>query len=329
MRILLSVISAILLLTGCRSGVSEEQRSSDICNTISYETRYSDIDSSYLAAKKAYSLSGNYEEGRSEALNNLAYYYYQQMKFDISARLLNKVQRQSRNQIELLCSDVMMMKVMQRIGNGYEFFRYRNSALNRMDRINESLNELTDHQLNRIYYANTEFHIVSSTYYYYLGQDSLANVEINAISDYVKSDKDVTQFLYYHYMLGSGGLLKGNRTDVILQEFDHLLLTHTLSKSRKITYFEANSLQSFAEMLIDTFSVNVIKQYRRDAYNYIKDQVIDDSIALSEVRPGTLPLALANKSLGLFKKYTGKKIPWPIQEVQGLVPNRLPVQNHR
>ena len=303
MRILLSVISAILLLTGCRSGVSEEQRSSDICNTISYETRYSDIDSSYLAAKKAYSLSGNYEEGRSEALNNLAYYYYQQMKFDISARLLNKVQRQSRNQIELLCSDVMMMKVMQRIGNGYEFFRYRNSALNRMDRINESLNELTDHQLNRIYYANTEFHIVSSTYYYYLGQDSLANVEINAISDYVKSDKDVTQFLYYHYMLGSGGLLKGNRTDVILQEFDHLLLTYTLSKSRKITYFEANSLQSFAEMLIDSASVSIVRQYRRDAYNYINDQVLHDSLVIGDDSPCTLPLALARKSLGLFKKY--------------------------
>ena len=56
-------------------------------------------------------------------------------------------------------------------------------------------------------------------------------------------------------------------------------------------------------MFIDTFSLNVIKQYRRDAYNYIKDQVIDDSIALSDVRPGTLPLALANKSLSLFKQY--------------------------
>ena len=164
----MSVISVILLFTGCRSSESEEQKSSDKYNTISYETRYSDIDSSYLAARKAYSLSRNYEEGRNEALNNLAYYYYQQMQFDRSASLLRQVQRQSRNQIELLCSDVMMMKVMQRTGNGYEFFRFRNSALNRMARINESLNELTDHQLSRVYYANTELHIVSSTYYYYL-----------------------------------------------------------------------------------------------------------------------------------------------------------------
>lgn len=299
----MSVISVILLFTGCRSSESEEQKSSDKYNTISYETRYSDIDSSYLAARKAYSLSRNYEEGRNEALNNLAYYYYQQMQFDRSASLLRQVQRQSRNQIELLCSDVMMMKVMQRTGNGYEFFRFRNSALNRMARINESLNELTDHQLSRVYYANTELHIVSSTYYYYLGQDSLANVEINAISDYVKSDRDVTQFLYYHYMLGSGGLLKGNSTDVRLQEFDHLLLTYTLSKARKITYFEANSLQSFAEMLIDSASVSVIRQYRRDAYNYIRDQVLNDSTAAADDTPGALPLALATKSLLLFKQY--------------------------
>lgn len=299
----MSVIFVALLFLGCRSDESQEQHSSDYYNAISYETRYTNIDSSYIAAKKAYSFAENYEEGRSEALNNLAYFYYQQMKYDQSVRLLRKVMDTSRNQIELLCSDVMMMKVMQRIGNGYEFFKCRNSALNRLARINESLNSLTEHQLRRVYYANTELHIVSSTYYYYLGQDSLANEEINAISDYIKLDKDTTQFLYYHYMLGSGGLLKGNKTDVKLQEFDHLLLTFTLSKTKKITYFEANSLQSFAEMFIDSFSVNTIKQYRKDAYNYIKNQVLDDSVSYSMDTLSSLPLALATRSLNLFGQY--------------------------
>ena len=303
MRVFLSIISVALLFIGCRSNESQELNSSDYYNTISYETRYSDIDSSYIAARKAYTSAGSFEEGRSEALNNLAYVYYQQMKYDHSIRLLRKVLKQSRNQIELLCSDVMMMKVMQRIGNGYEFFKCRNRALNRLARINESLNDLTEHQLRRVYYANTELHIVSSTYYYYLGQDSLANEEINAISDYIKLDKDTTQYLYYHYMLGSGGLLKGNRTDVTLQEFDHLLLTYSFSKRKKITYFEANSLQSFAEMFIDSFKVNTIRQYRIDAYNYIRNQVLNDSINGSEDTLSALPLALATKSLKLFGQY--------------------------
>ena len=303
MKSLLPIISIVLLLIGCRSNESKEQKSADYYNTISYDTRYSNIDSSYVAAKKAYSLSKNYDDGRSEALNNLAYVYYQQMKYDHSIRLLRKVLSQSRNQIELLCSDVMMMKVMQRIGDGDEFFRCRNSALNRLSRINESLNDLTEHQLRRVYYANTELHIVSSTYYYYLGQDSLANVEISSISDYVKLDKDTTQYLYYHYMLGSGGLLKGNASDVKLQEFDHLLLTYTLSKAKKVTYFEANSLQSLAEMLIDSFSVSTIKQYRKDTYNYIKDQVVLDSKTYSNDTLFALPFALATKSLRLFVGY--------------------------
>ena len=303
MRNVFSIISIVLLLICCRSNESKEHESADYYNTISYETRYSNIDTSYIAAKKAYAFSNNYEDGRSEALNNLAYVYYQQMKYDHSIRLLRKVLNQSRNQIELLCSDVMMMKVMQRIGNGDEFFRCRNSALNRLSRINESLNELTEHQIRRVYYANTELHIVSSTYYYYLGQDSLANVEISSISDYIKIDKDTTQYLYYHYMLGSGGLLRGNASDVKLQEFDHLLLTYTLSKSKKVTYFEANSLQSLAEMLIDSFSVNTIKQYRTDAYNYIKNQVVLDSRTCSNDSLYALPLALATKSLRLFVGY--------------------------
>ena len=303
MRVILPIISVALLFVGCRSNESKEQQSSDYYNTLSYETRYSNIDSSYIFAKKAYSYSENYEEGRSEALNNLAYVYYQQMKYDHSIRLLRKVLKQSRNQIELLCSDVMLMKVMQRIGNGYEFFKCRNSALNRLARINESLNDLTEHQLRRVYYANTELHIVSSTYYYYLGQDSLANEEINAISDYVKLDKDTTQYLYYHYMLGSGGLLKGNKTDVKLQEFDHLMLTYSFSKRKKITYFEANSLQSFAEMFIDSFSVKTIKEYRKDAYNYIRNQVMGDSVSSSTDTLNAFPLALATKSLKLFGEY--------------------------
>ena len=303
MRVFLSIISVALLFICCRSNESQEFNSSDYYNAISYETRYSNIDSSYIAAKKAYSLAKSFEEGRSEALNNLAYVYYQQMKYDYSIRLLRKVLKQSRNQIELLCSDVMMMKVMQRIGNGYEFFKCRNRALNRLARINESLNELTDHQLRRVYYANTELHIVSSTYYYYLGQDSLAKEEINSISDYIKLDKDTTQYLYYHYMLGSGGLLNGNKTEVKLQEFDHLLLTYSFSKRKNITYFEANSLQSFAEMFIDSFSVNTIKQYRIDAYNYIKNQVLRDSVSYPKDTLSALPLALATKSLKLFGQY--------------------------
>jgi signal transduction histidine kinase len=293
----------VLLLSSCGSTESQDQKSVDYYNTISYEARYSNIDSSYIAAKKAYSLSENYENGRCEALNNLAYVYYQQMKYDHSIRLLRKVLNQSRNQIELLCSDVMMMKVMQRVGNGYDFFKCRNRALNRLARINENYTNLTERQMRRVYYANTELHIVSSTYYYYLGQDSLANDEINAISDYIRLDKDTTQFLYYHYMLGSGGLLKGNPNDVKLQEFDHLLLTYTLSKAKKITYFEANSLQSFAEMFIDSVNANIIKQNRRDSYNYIKDQVSDNIDTDSYDMQSALPIALALRSLRLFYNY--------------------------
>ena len=104
-------------------------------------------------------------------------------------------------------------------------------------------------------------------------------------------------------MLGSGGLLKGNKTDVKLQEFDHLMLTYSFSKRKKITYFEANSLQSFAEMFIDSFSVNTIKEYRKDAYNYIRNQVMGDSVSSSTDTLNAFPLALATKSLKLFGEY--------------------------
>ena len=287
-----------LLFCSCERYIEDSQISH--WNRLAYSLRYSDIDSSLYYAQKAYHLakSLNDRDGKYEALNNLAYVAYQQMHYDQSLHILDHVYRGSVNQIELLCADVLEMKVAQRVGMGRRFFDSRIRALKRLKRIDEEIDKITENQRNRIEYARTELHIICSTYYFYLGQPEPAIKEIQAIDDDISLPNDTTQWLNYHYMLGSGGLIQGDSIDITLAEFDHLFRVYTLSAANGYTYFEANSLQSLAYMMADSRFV-LISQERADAVSYLYGLHAEWGATNDSV----FSYALANHALFLFRRY--------------------------
>ena len=272
-------------------------------NDLAYRLRYTDISASLQAAKKAYSSSSENPDGQAEALNNMAYVAYQQMRYDQALHLLQHVYGFSRNQLELLCADVLTMKVMQRIGRGKSFFDARLRAQKRLSRILSEEDNLTERQKHRLHYALTELHIVASTYYYYIGQDSAAISEIQEAAQYVNLETDTTQWLYYHYMLGSGGLIDGTPEEVTITEFNHLFRVYTLAKANHFTYFEANALQSLSAIVADSVRANWVKQQRIDAYSYLYGEHLrwqsDSTLSLRH----QFAAALSHHSIALFKQY--------------------------
>ena len=153
------------MFVGCSLVNDSDTIPAEETNELSYRLRYTDVSASLQAAKEAYACSPKNSDGQAEALNNIAYVSYQQMRYDQALHLLRKVYGFSRNQLELLCSDVLTMKIMQRIGRGKPFFDSRLRAQKRLRRILSEENTLTPHQRRRLHYALTELHIVSSTYY--------------------------------------------------------------------------------------------------------------------------------------------------------------------
>ena len=225
------------------------------------------------------------------------------MRYDQSRHLLQHVYGFSRNQLELLCADVLTMKVMQRIGRGKSFFDARLRAQKRLSRILSEEDNLTERQNRRLHYALTELHIVASTYYYYLGQDSAAISEIQEAAQYVNLETDTTQWLYYHYMLGSGGLVDGTPEEVTITEFNHLFRVYTLAKANHFTYFEANALQSLSAIVADSARANWVKQQRIDAYSYLFGEHLrwqsDSTLSLRH----QFAAALSHHSIALFQQY--------------------------
>lgn len=302
MNIRIVTLSLLIALAAC-SKVSERDAMSLESNDRAYQLRYTDVEASLQAAKKAYACSSDNPDGRAEALNNMVYVAYQQMRYDQALHLLQEVYGFSRNQLELLCADVLTMKVMQRIGRGKAFFDSRLRAQKRLSRILSEESRLTERQKHRLQYALTEFHIVASTYYYYLGQDGAARSEIQDAAQYVNLETDTTQWLYYHYMLGSGGLVEGTPEEVVIAEFDHLIRVYTLARTRHFAYFEANALQSFSIMVADSLRSEWLKHQRIDAFSYLYEHHRRWQSDTSLSPRYQFAAALSHHAVALFKQY--------------------------
>lgn len=294
-----SLLFLMLLLCACTSEQHEDERTEFIhqLNEKAYHYHYIDLDSTKYYTQKVLSQKDANESQRTEAMNHRAFVLYEEMYYDSALVVLQNIHRSSRNQIELLCADVMCMKIAQRVGEGKDFFTARHKAEQRIKRIREAESTLPSHALLRYYYALSEFYIVSSTYFYYLGQDSMAVEQMNALQPLMQASKDTAQWLYNNYMLGSGGLIMGDKEEVTVKEFDYLLRTFSVASARGYRYFRANTLQSLASMLADTTRLNYLKQDRRSELEYLLNLPICEQSSLSPA------LSLAYAALDDFENY--------------------------
>ena len=187
-------IGGLLCFSACSPSNKDEV---DLLNEKSYAFHYRNLDSTYIYARKAFSLSDGYPEGKAEALNNLAFVSTIRMNYSGAYKLLNDVEGYTDNQIELLIADVQCMRLCQRQSRNKDFYSYRENAIRRMKRIDEEKKDLTDRQIMRITYATTEFHIINSTYFYYVGLKNQSIEALKKIDPFGPIQKDTAQLLSY------------------------------------------------------------------------------------------------------------------------------------
>ena len=225
----------------------------DSLNQEAYLVRYKNLDLSESLALEALEVGQGFSDMKAKALNNLGFCAFMRMDFDQADSLLQRVYRETANELECLVADIGMMKIYQRTSMNKEFYDYRHSALRRMKRIDEDESALKDPAfLARYKYACTEFSITSAVYYYYLQQEKESLEAIDEIDVDEELNDDTAQLLYYYYMKGSGGMYEADSSEeVVVGEFDYLLDCLTISKAQGYIYFEANASQAMAELLKD------------------------------------------------------------------------------
>ena len=274
----------------------------DRLNSQSYAYHYRNIDSTEAYALRAYELSEGYHTGRAEALNNLAFVHIVRMEYDEAERLLNEVVKTTDNQYQLLIAYVQQMRLCQRRSKNREFHEYRELADHALSRIREDLSVPGKRgsglsqgaESRQLLYAETEYAIVNSTYYYYVGLERQSIQALRRI-DPNEVQRDTAQYLNFLYNIGAGGILtEGTQQDINQLEFDHLLRCFMVARQGDYPYFVANALEALSEHLMNA-------DYRR--------QLIDDNLpAMKFINPDNveeeyLPGWLAENSLWLFTDY--------------------------
>ena len=178
MRFWLFILSLILF-----SACSRPDRDAvDKLNTLSYSSHYRNIDSAQSYALRAYQQSEGYKDGRAEACNNLAFVCIIRMQYDEAERLLEEALETSDNQVERMVAYVQQMRLCQRRSRNREFHEFRELADRALSRINEERGELSPRLQRRLRYAESEYAIVNSTYYYYVGLEKKSIISVQVVS---------------------------------------------------------------------------------------------------------------------------------------------------
>lgn len=288
----LAAICLLLFFSACNA---PHRQQVDDYNDKAYAAHYRNLDSVKIYAKQALALSNGYNTGKAEALNNLAFVYLMQMHFDKAYATLNEVMGSTDDQVELLVADIQMMRLCQRESNNKEYYDYNEEANKRFLRINEDKRLLTDRQRRRMVYARSEYAIVSSTYYYYVGLEQPSIRALSAINPDGEIQTDMPQLLAYLYNVGAGGIFtKGKQEEINQKEFDYLIRCYMLAIHHNYPYWEANSLQALSEHLVNDKSREALIRDNLPSFKYLKVGNLPDSLIAGN---------LAERSLSIFQKY--------------------------
>lgn len=291
----LVAVLSLLFFSACTH--TDRQRVDEL-NSLSYAYHYRDIDSTEAYARRAYELAVDYGDGRAEALNNLAFASILRMHYDKAALYLDEAIGCTDNCVELLISAVQQMRLCQRMSRNREFYDYREKAIKLINRINEERGMLDGRLRRRMVYAETEYAIVASTYYYYVGLERQSREALAAIEEDGEIRNDTAQYLNYLYNKGAGGIVVGQSQEgVATQEFELLLECFFTAQQRHYIFFEANALQALAEHLLSPAVNNRLMADYGQALNYIVPRQAANRDAYM------LAGSMADASLALFESF--------------------------
>lgn len=283
---------SLSLLTSC---TRSDNGIVDSLNDKAYANHYRNLDSTKAYADSALNLAYNYPAGKAEALNNLAFVEIASMRYQIAKQYLERVDSITDNQIELLIANVQQMKLCQKQSYNKDFYAYAELAKKQLARIKNEEFELNGHEEKRLAYAESEFYIVSSTYYYYIGLQKLSAGQLKKIDPYGTIQRDTAQLLNYWYNIGSGGILtdvdKRQRTK---KEMRYLAVCYTFATQYGYPYWEAQALQSISEHLQDPYSRQQIIYDNFSTIVDVNTDMMPDSLIAGN---------LAQRALNIFKKY--------------------------
>ena len=253
------------------------------------------LDSAEQYAQLACEVAGKRSDERAKAVNTLARIAFLRMDFTESWKLYSSVPSITGNTLEVLASEIGLMRICQRTSDNVSFYEFRNSILLKLRNLHDESSTLTPEQNDRLLSLERSFRMESARYYFELEQHVQAAQEMSHIipDNHLRDDHD--RYLMYTYMHGLGvGVEAGTPGDMVAQRMRSLDNCLRSSVRYGNVRMQAMSISALCSLLLE----------------YGTDQVLsvvsDDMLArlnASDVQPELLPTQLALKALQLFASY--------------------------
>ena len=293
-RIVGCIVAVMVFLVACHEGVTERQRESlDSLNRCAYEQHYRSTDSTEMFARQVLAAcdDDDYNDERYEALCHLAFAEAMRMEYDSAQVIYHQVLDGEADELLKLVADVGMMRICQRRSANKDFYDYALSAERRMRRIATEENRMTETQRRLWNYAQSDYHLTYSIYYYYVRQEERAQAEIDMVGSHLQWVENDPQQLAFYYFLGGNA----RSIDKVLSEdhMQHILQCLSVAYYNRHPYLYSKALTTLADDMIQTGEI------RPGRMNYLRELLqIPDSVAVADYS-----LFMSLRALREFKQY--------------------------
>ncbi len=246
------------------SSVSETAQLVDSLNERAYYYCFINPDSALRYADTALERAGEDVDGKVEALNHRMAVEVIRMNLGECNRLYQDIIHTTRNEVELLVSEVNMMQICLQAAKNRKYYDFRNRALHRIRRLNEKGSELTGRDKERMERALVAFRLTVADYLIRMMQPDKARKVLSEtdLNGFIREDKALlTRFFLLNAMVEIADLKQDDRAQV-LKVFDGLLSARSLANRYGLVYYEAWAALGFADFFMNPKHYEVISGER-------------------------------------------------------------------
>jgi signal transduction histidine kinase len=286
----------MLCLAFCgRAGAQGSSQTAFDLNEKAISYLWNNLDSAEQYARFALDVTRRHSDEHAKAVNTLARIAFMRMDYTQAWELYSSVPSITNNTLEIVGSQIGLMRICQRTSDNVSFYQYRNEILLNLRALHEEQEVLNSAQLDRLQSLERSFRMESAQYWFELEQLGQAGREMAYVVPDNRLRDDHDRYLMYTYMHGLGiGIEESDIASYRLRSLDNCLRSATRYNNIRM---QALSISAICSLLLEYGTENVLSGVSGDMLSRLN---------ASDVNPELLPTQLALKALQLSASYGGQ-----------------------
>ena len=291
----IGLILVLLLVASVPAGARRNDVTALNLNEKAISFLWNALDSAEQYARLAGDVASRHSDERAKSVNTLARIAFIRMDYAQAWKLYKSVPSITGNTLELLASEIGLMRICQRTSDNVSFYEYRNSILIKLRALHDESATLNPAQTDRLLSLERSFRMESARYYFELEQHVQAERELSYVIPDNRLRDDHDRYLMYTYMRGMGiGQESGDVTEVMAQRLRSLDNCLRSSQRYNNVRMQAMSISALCSVLLEYGTEHVLSGVTDDMLSRLN---------ASDMQPELLPTQLALKALQLYASY--------------------------